>query len=107
PQRWKCLANCETLVILMGVRRLSQIAENLILHGKSKSTPVAVIEKASQQLQKKVIGTLGNIAVKAKHIETPATIVIGEVVSLSYVLDWFEPKTEIFSDRLTEVISMD
>lgn len=93
PQKWQCLAHCETLVILMGLRKLPNISRKLIENGRSTSTPVAVIEKASYGSQKKVIGTLEDIAEKAKQLSTPATIVIGEVVNLSKTLDWYNPES--------------
>ena len=90
PQKWACLAHCETLVILMGLRKLPDISRKLIENGRAASTPVAVIEKASYRSQRRIIGTLSDIAEKSKHLSTPATIVIGDVVSLSETLDWFQ-----------------
>jgi uroporphyrin-III C-methyltransferase len=40
---WRTLAQVETLVILMGLRRLPSIARQLIAHGRAPETPVAVI----------------------------------------------------------------
>ena len=105
PQRWACLAHCETLVILMGLRKLPDISRKLIENGRSASTPVAVIEKASYRSQRRVIGTLSDIADKSKHISTPATIVIGEVVNLSETLDWFQPESVEAQSQTAELLS--
>lgn len=89
---WESLANCETLVILMGFRKLKKITRKLINAGKSPSTPVAVIEKATYKDQKVVLGTLNSIGIRVKDLSTPATIVIGDVVNLGFQLDWFNKK---------------
>lgn len=80
-----------TLVFLMGVKNLPEIAVNLTRFGKSKSTPVAVIEKGTTPEQRTVIGTLEDIAGKVLNegILSPAVTVIGEVVQLQEKLKWF------------------
>lgn len=88
-ENWGHLVHADTLVVLMGVRNLARISNTLIRFGKNSSTPVAVIEKATYQTQKTVIGTLANIAEKASEISPPATIVIGELAALGSNLAWF------------------
>ena len=74
-----------TVVILMGVGRIAQIAHNLTMdHGYPAETPVSIIEKATTPQQRVMTGTLatiGGIALKEKAI-APATIVIGNVVNV-------------------------
>lgn len=106
-ENWEHLAKADTLVVLMGVKNLGKISALLISLGKEADTPVAVIEKATHQDQKTVLGTLGNIAEKATHTAPPATIVIGEMASLAHDLAWFnEPgKTEIEIEEETHLIA--
>lgn len=104
-ENWSHLVHADTLVILMGMRNLSKISETLVQFGMSGGTPAAVIEKATFESQKVVVGTLADIAAKTSHLSPPATIVIGELVSLSHDLTWFNPeiseaKTEIQPQRL-------
>ena len=90
---WPTLAKTPgTLVILMGWRSLSHIAETLIEHGKPSETPSAVVSWGSEPWQKTVTGTLGSIAdtAKSRGMTAPATVVIGEVVRLGQRLNWFE-----------------
>lgn len=90
---WATLAKTPgTLVILMGWRSLSQIAETLVEHGKPSETPSAVVSWGSEPWQKSVTGTLGSIAdtAKSQGLTAPATIVVGEVVGLGRRLNWFE-----------------
>lgn len=80
---WEALAQLETLVILMGARRLPEIVEQLLRHGRSLETPIAIIQWAGQPEQKIWTGTLGTITRQTEHESlSPAVIVIGEVVSL-------------------------
>src|SRR3990172_10176741 len=90
---WDKLATAVgTLVTYMGVKNLPYIVGELLKHGRSKDTPVAVIRWGTTVSQKTVVGTLGDIVEKAKDIEPPAITVIGEVVSLREKLNWFEKR---------------
>jgi len=89
---WEYLANADTLVVLMGMRRLPEIAVQLISYGRSPVTPVSVIEKATYATQKVVTGTLETIAEKAEGLSSPGTIVIGELAAKSEQLAWFKPE---------------
>lgn len=73
-----------TLVILMGVNKLSEITEIFIQNGK-RNLPVAIIQNGSLENEKMLIGTIETIVENAakKGLSTPAVIVVGEVVSLS------------------------
>lgn len=83
-----------TLVFLMGLSHVGEIAEGLISAGRSKSTKVAVISNATTNHQKKCVGTLDNIAalVEKAALVSPATIVVGDVVSLNETLGFFESR---------------
>ncbi|MDC9598340.1 uroporphyrinogen-III C-methyltransferase [Xenorhabdus anantnagensis] len=99
-QNWEILAQLEgTLIILMGMTRLEEICQQLMLYGKSPATPAAVIMYASQPKQKSVIGTLETLAAKVEeqNLHAPALIVIGEVVNLGATLS-FLPLTEQFNE---------
>ncbi|MDF1877549.1 uroporphyrinogen-III C-methyltransferase [Sulfurimonas sp. SAG-AH-194-L11] len=87
---WDDLKSDDTIVFLMGLKNIDIICEKLLFLGKSKDYPVAVISKGTTPEQKVVVGTLEDIATKAKDLATPALIVIGEVVRLREKLQWFE-----------------
>ncbi len=88
---WSALANGpDTLIFLMGVSNLAYIAEQLIRHGRSPDTPVALVERASRTAQKSAVGTLANIVERAADIQAPAIIVVGQVVRLRESLRWFD-----------------
>jgi uroporphyrin-III C-methyltransferase len=82
---WKLLAQSRgTIVILMGVANLANIARALIANGKSGETPVAVIERGLRKDRRVTTGalaTIGEVAARA-GVKPPAVIVIGDVVRL-------------------------
>ena len=87
---WQTLARShQTLVIYMGTLKAQVIAERLQQYGRDANTPVAIISQGTQLTQKTAIGTLANLAELAEKAETPALIVVGEVVKLHEQLAWF------------------
>lgn len=92
---WAKLATAvDTLVILMGMKNLPQIATELRIHGLAPETPVAVIRWGTTNEQETVTGTLADIVDKTAHVKSPVVIVVGKVVELNGRLDWFAPMTE-------------
>jgi len=81
-----------TVVFYMGIRNLPHIAENLLAHGRSPETPVALIRWGTRPEQEVLVGTLANIAEKARQasFKAPAITVVGEVVNLRETLRWFD-----------------
>lgn len=72
-----------TIVILMGIRKIEQIAQ-IFCEAEKEDLPAMVIQNGSYSNQRMVIGTVKNIAQKVKdnQIGTPGIIVFGEVVKL-------------------------
>ena len=85
---WAALAATGTLVVLMGLSRLPEISSALIRSGRRPETPAAVVRAGTTGDQEVVEGTLQNIALRARHLRSPATIIIGEVVGLRRRIDW-------------------
>ena len=91
PVQWKKLAkSVETIVIMMGLSRIGIISKQLVSGGLSKTTPVAVIRKGTNDDQKILIGNLSNITQKIKdhNITPPSIIIIGNVVKLHKTIAW-------------------
>lgn len=91
--KWESLANgIDTLAIYMGVGNLGYICKQLTKNGKSKDTPVALVQWGSLENQRTVTGTLDTIEeiVVKEQIENPSMIIVGEVVRLRSELKWFE-----------------
>ena len=92
---WSKLATgVGTLVFLMGVKNLANIAERLMAAGRDPKTPVAVVRWGTTPQQTTIVGTLDSIVadVQAVGLKPPATIVVGEVIKLRDTLNWFEKR---------------
>lgn len=84
---WDALARVGgTLVILMGVGNLREIARRLIDGGCSPDTPVAAVRNGTRADQDTVRGTLATIA--DATVRAPSAIIVGDVAALH--LAWFE-----------------
>ncbi|MGL6050195.1 MAG: uroporphyrinogen-III C-methyltransferase, partial [Aeromonas salmonicida] len=79
----------QTLVIYMGLMRSEHIQQQLVSHGRSSQTPIAIIERGTTAHQRVLTGTLAELTVLAQQAVSPSLIVIGEVVSLRERLAWF------------------
>jgi uroporphyrin-III C-methyltransferase len=85
-------SNRGTLVVLMCVENLPVIVADLMDAGWNDATPAALIIEGTTPRQRTIVGTLGDIAAKAKEAEPPALLVVGEVVRLRERLEWFEKR---------------
>lgn len=86
---WPAMASFRgTLVFLMGIGKLPQIVDALLINGKSPDIPSAIIQEGATSFQKTVVGKLSNIVEKAQShgITPPGIIVIGEVIKLRELL---------------------
>ncbi|HSP16847.1 MAG TPA: uroporphyrinogen-III C-methyltransferase [Thermoanaerobaculia bacterium] len=100
--KWNALAGLDgTIVFMMGFANLPVISRKLIENGMSPERPVAVISHGTRPEQRTVTGTLRTIekGVAEAKLATPALIVVGEVVKLHEVLNWFEGKP-LFGKRV-------
>jgi uroporphyrin-III C-methyltransferase len=104
---WADISRIGTIVFLMGVEHMSEIVHQLVAHGRSSYTPVAVIQEGTTENQLVVIGTLADITEKAEGIRPPAVLIVGEVVNLREQIDWFVPQVSSLSmtNTQTELIS--
>ena len=82
---WAALARVDTLVILMGVARLHEITHILMAHGRAPDTPVALVERGTLPDERVLLGTLADIAARARaaNVRPPAVIIVGKVVGQS------------------------
>lgn len=87
---WQGLAQGgTTLVVYMGVARLHHIQQGLLAGGLPASTPVAMIERASLPDQRQHVCTLDQLCARAAafSLQSPAVLVIGEVINASTLLN--------------------
>lgn len=99
---WAALARLSgTLVIYMGIARLSLIVEALVQHGMDPQTPAAAVQWATTSDQRTVEAPLTQLpdAILNAGLVAPSIVIIGAVVSLREHLAWFEHRP-LFGKRV-------
>ena len=98
---WSKVGASDTIVLFMGLVNFGEIARELIRHGRPPGTPAMVVRWATRPDQQTIAGTLENLGgrIEQAGLRPPATIVIGEVVSLRDRFNWFE-KLPLFGQRV-------
>ncbi|HEJ9485909.1 siroheme synthase CysG [Proteus terrae] len=92
--QWQCIAQKnQTLVFYMGLSKAPYIQQMLLSQNMCATMPVAIIEKGTLTTQKVIVGQLCQLAEMAETMESPALIIVGEVVSLNEKLQWFQSKS--------------
>ena len=92
---WATLAQFPgTLVIYMGIARLTNIIEELTRHGLPGSTPAAIVSHVSCNDQFTVTAPLVELSkvCSESHLTTPALVIVGKVVGLKPERCWFEAR---------------
>ncbi|HSG52270.1 MAG TPA: uroporphyrinogen-III C-methyltransferase, partial [Rheinheimera sp.] len=97
----------QTLVIYMGLMKSAHIQQQLIYAGRRADTPVAIVENGSRSDQRVVTGSLQQLAtlIEQHQLQSPALLIIGDVVTLQRDLHWFGTKsqTAVFGQTLTQM----
>ena len=75
-------ATC-TVVVLMGVAALGDLAARALVQGVPPTTPVAVVERATRPTQRVTRTELGSLEATAlaRGVAAPAVLVLGEVAA--------------------------
>ena len=92
---WKALAaSANTLVFVMGMKNLPDIARNLIEAGLSPDTPAALVHWGTTAKHRSLAATLGTLHEEGvrQGFTNPSVIIVGKVVTLRDRLNWFEQK---------------
>lgn len=99
---WARLADPhQTLVLLMAMGNLREIAVKLQQHGLPGHRPVAVIREGTRPEQTTLVATLETVAdeVERAGIGAPSIVIIGDVVRLRDELRWFD-RGPLFGKRI-------
>lgn len=89
---WRALAQeRQTLAFYMAVACIDQVQKQLLTHGRSPATPVAMVENGTRPQQRVMVGTLGQLAdlAHAHALQSPAMLYVGEVAALAAQLGWY------------------
>jgi len=97
---WEAISKIDTIVIYMGAENLKDIFDKLIKSGIDSNKPVAIISNATKINQNIIISSLKKIdRIKA---ESPAIIIIGDVVKKEKYFNWFKKSKKILFTGLSE-----
>jgi uroporphyrin-III C-methyltransferase/precorrin-2 dehydrogenase/sirohydrochlorin ferrochelatase len=89
---WRALAMPGgTAVFYMGLARLDHIVVKLLEHGAEATRPAGIIAQGTTADQRVISATLATIgaASRGARLESPALLVVGDVVALHSSLAWF------------------
>jgi uroporphyrin-III C-methyltransferase len=91
-QPMAAVAHVDTVVVLMGARRLRAVTEELLAAGRGAETPAAFISEGTGPRQQVLVATLSTIAgeVERSGLVAPAVVVVGEVARLAHGPERFE-----------------
>ncbi len=94
-----------TLIFLMGMHHIGEITRQLMMHGKTPRTPVAVLCRGMMDGERRIDGPLEHIAALAQDAPTPGILLVGEVAALHMekTLEW--PLEEIGGNISVEDMS--
>jgi uroporphyrin-III C-methyltransferase len=96
--KWNLVTKAaDTIVIFMGLEQLRYITRKLINSGLTKKTKIAIVENATSNKQRVILGNLENIEKKVsqKKVHSPSMIIIGKVVGIQNKIKWFPPSHHI------------
>ena len=92
---WPALAaSASTLVFVMGMKNLPDIARNLLAAGMAPDTPAALVYRGTTPAQRSLVSTLEKLPLDAvnQRFSNPSVIVVGKVCALHDQLGWFEQR---------------
>ena len=86
---WGAIARgAPVLVLYMALKHLPNIVDRLIGGGRTPGEPIAIVSRATTPEQHVLVSTLGDVVEASVGSQTPAIIVVGEVVRMRAGLDW-------------------
>ena len=84
----------QTVAIYMGLDRLEELTQTFVARGADPALPAAIIDNGARVNQRVVVGTLADLAAKARaaNLRGPTIVIVGTVVSLREKLNWYAPE---------------
>lgn len=97
----------QTLVIYMGLMKSAHIQAQLLAAGRAADTPIAILENGTRPEQRVITGNLAQLAdlIEQHQVQSPALLVIGEVVALQQKLAWYgkQQSAAVFAQPLAKL----
>jgi uroporphyrin-III C-methyltransferase len=81
---WPSLARANhTVVVYMGLSTAGVLSARLIAAGRAPTTPVLLVENASQPVERRALTTLSHLPEAARTFDGPSILIIGETAALA------------------------
>lgn len=87
----------ETLVFLMGLKKVKEIAKNLIQHGMDENMPIGILSNVCMESNQNQFSTLKDIQNESISVSSPAIIIVGKCVS------YHQENSKLYSEK-TELV---
>ncbi|HQT43253.1 MAG TPA: siroheme synthase CysG [Halothiobacillus sp.] len=100
-------ASTDTMVFYMGLGASQEICAQLITHGLPADHPAGLIEHGTTARQRVYTGTLATLPDLIRRAQSPALLIVGEVVNLHESLAWFEGSAEASAAFTPPVVKSD
>ncbi|HUZ91151.1 MAG TPA: uroporphyrinogen-III C-methyltransferase, partial [Methylocella sp.] len=94
---WRALCDPQaSTVVYMGIKTLEPLAGHLLANGMDPSTPALLVERATCPDERRIFGTIGDLAAKVAVAEPsgPCVIFIGEAFAIAFSLPLTPVKLE-------------
>ncbi|WP_281292234.1 bifunctional uroporphyrinogen-III C-methyltransferase/uroporphyrinogen-III synthase [Actinomadura decatromicini] len=90
---WERFASPDATLVVIGAEgAVAEVCKGLVAAGRPDSTPAAMTSLGTTTEQETVVSTLHKLASDTKGMESPALIIVGDVVNRRDELSWFETK---------------
>jgi uroporphyrinogen III methyltransferase/synthase len=101
---WAGISKSGTVVLYMAVGNLESIVSRFLAAGKSKDTPIAIIQDTSLLTHKVLRGTLKDIIkiAKKEKVKPPAIVIVGEVARLEKNFNWLRKNRRVLFTGLSQ-----
>ncbi len=105
---WASLARANhTVVVYMGLSTAEVISARLIAAGRAPTTPVLVVENASQPSERRALATLASLPQAAKAFDAPSILIIGETAALADLAGLSAPRADVAPAALVAAASVE
>jgi uroporphyrinogen III methyltransferase/synthase len=90
---WESFAAPDVTLVIIGAEgAVGDVVKGLIAAGRPETTPAAMTSMGTTTEQETVVSTLHRLVPDTKGMESPAMIIVGDVVGWRDKLSWFETK---------------
>ncbi len=98
---WSRTGLADTLVVFMGISMVDELVRKILDAGRAPETPAAAVRWGTRPDQRSLVCALKDLpaTIREQGLKPPATLIIGDVVTLHDKLNWYE-SLPLFGQRI-------